>query len=194
LSDIQTADDLLPSDLHRQIVELGQGLSWKYGWRSRRLGDRFTYWHSHIAGKTIDSRESCLAEVEANPLYGCLIAALELAKQRFKELQPYYPARVYANGHTYGNEGYLHQDHKPSEDARTLLIYAHAIWARNWGGETLFFKGENIVASVYPKPGRVAVFPAHIDHVARTPSRESSELRITIAYKLFREDGHDTEH
>lgn len=194
MNEIQIADNLFSPALHREIVEFGQGLSWQYGWRSRRLGDRFSYWHSHIAGKGIDSRESCLTELRVNPLHRCLVEALEISRTKFLGIENYYPVRIYANGHTFGNEGYLHQDHPEKENSRTLLIYAHAIWARNWGGETLFFKGEDIVESVYPKPGRAVVFPAHIDHVARTPSRESSELRITIAYKLFPRESNDTNY
>jgi SM-20-related protein len=44
---------------------------------------------------------------------------------------------------------------------------------------------DDIVRSVLPRPGRIAVFDGRIPHVAREPNRIAPVVRYTIAMKLF---------
>jgi SM-20-related protein len=94
-------------------------------------------------------------------------------------------ARVYANGHTYGQGGRPHQDdNRPG--AYTLLWYPMPEWRHDWDGETVFFEpGGEIARSVRPAPNRAVLFDSRIGHAARPPSRYFVGLRITIAFKLM---------
>ena len=60
----------------------------------------------------------------------------------------------------------------------------------DWAGETVFYNDQrdDIIRSVYPRPGRIAVFDSRIPHVSRTPSRNCPMVRYTIAIKVVRKD------
>jgi SM-20-related protein len=45
--------------------------------------------------------------------------------------------------------------------------------------------GSDILASIYPKPNRLIVFPGAIPHVARGISRTCPKLRITLMFKTM---------
>jgi hypothetical protein len=54
---------------------------------------------------------------------------------------------------------YVHGDCPPDASNITALLFANAVWERDWGGETIFFEedGEALYA-VAPTPGRVVLF------------------------------------
>ena len=155
---------------------------WQYGWRSNPRRDRYPFWHVHFAGGDYKSRASCERELaayqELRPIHGLW--------QRLKRgvLKGHVPLRVYANAHTYGVEGYVHTDNSES-DYFSTLYYAHSRWDKNWAGETVFYdkSEEEIMASVYPRPGRVVSFHGATPHCARAPSRECAALRLTVVIK-----------
>ena len=185
---IHTYDHALPQSLIEDLAEKGRNTKWSFGWKSRPIGDRFSYWHHHFCGGRINETSSCLTELSARAELICLFRLWAELNTQISYLSSYYPTRVYANAHSFGNEGYIHKDSKEEENALTIVYYAHPIWAQNWGGETVFFnlQAEEVVKAIYPKPGRVAIFPGHIPHAARAPSRDATELRITFIYKLLR--------
>ncbi|MGH7016591.1 MAG: hypothetical protein ACRED8_05840, partial [Caulobacteraceae bacterium] len=94
--------------------------------------------------------------------------------------------RCYANGYPSGAEGGVHLDSNLPTHF-TAIYYPHLAWNPNWAGETLFFdaEGADVIAAVYPRPNRLAVFPGVIPHVARAVSRACPELRITLMFKTL---------
>ncbi len=92
---------------------------------------------------------------------------------------------VYANGQTYGLDGDIHVD---SEDDNyyTFLYYPMMYWDLNWGGETVIIRPEGITETVYPKPNTGVLFPSNWGHFGKGPSRYCTDLRVTIAFKLYR--------
>ena len=179
---IVVIDDLVNDQLRKRLEALMKSPIWAYGWRSTLDDSKFCYLHSHFAG-ALESRTDCEAEFKDEPL---LIPIHMLWKKLESTLLVgHEPLRVYANAHTFGVEGYVHRDHKDSENYFSTIYYGHPRWDKDWAGETVFFSesGEDIVSSVYPKPGRVVSFRGAIPHCARAPSRDCPELRISIVFK-----------
>lgn len=183
LGEVHVVDDLVPEALQVEVLRLVRRPIWAYGWKSVKAHDRFGFWHAHFAGGDKDSRSGCLDELAANAqaqpiheLWKCLSGTL---------LQRHEPIRVYANAHTYGVEGYVHTDSSDQDNYFTVVYYAHGLWHPNWSGETVFVVPEtgDITHAVYPRPGRAVVFRGATPHVARSPSRECPELRITVVFK-----------
>jgi SM-20-related protein len=184
-SDIVVFDDLVDEPLRKQLENLMSSPIWAYGWRSTLNAGRFCYWHSHFAG-TLEGRSNCEGEFRDEIL-------LKPVHQLWQTLESsvlmgHEPLRVYANAHTFGVEGYVHRDHKDTENYFSTIYYSHARWDMDWAGETVFFSetGEDVVAAVYPKPGRLVSFRGAIPHCARAPSRDCPELRTTIVFKTQR--------
>ena len=101
-----------------------------------------------------------------------------------KTNQKYELSDVYANGHTFGTKGSLHQDWY-DERGRTFLFYANEMWHVDWGGKTIFDFGNGEYYFHMPKPNSAILFPGMINHFAEGPSRSFPGLRITIAWKLL---------
>ncbi|WP_434030665.1 2OG-Fe(II) oxygenase [[Pseudomonas] boreopolis] len=183
LGEVEVFDDIVPADLRRRILALVRRPIWAYGWKSVKARDRFCFWHAHFAGGEESSREGCEAELAANVEAKPIHELWELLSSSI--LKGHEPLRVYANGHTYGVEGYVHTDSSDEENYFTSIYYAHADWEPDWAGETVFFSRESvdISKSVYPTPGRVILFRGATAHAARSPSRECPELRICIVIK-----------
>lgn len=154
---------------------------WRFGWQSKPGADRWSFWHKHFAGSEKgddDKQYECEAELaEKNHPMSSVWKSLEKSKLIGHRL-----VRCYANAFTYGCDGTLHRD-SGEPDSFTSVYYPHKEWAPNWGGETVFFKDRDIVASIYPKPNRLTVFPGAFDHVARGVSRDCPQMRITLMFK-----------
>ena len=93
--------------------------------------------------------------------------------------------RMYVNAYNYGDCPTIHTDHADA-GYYTVLYYANEEWDANWSGETVFYNEarDEIVKSVFPKPGRIIVFDSRIPHVAREPNRICPVVRYTVAIKL----------
>ena len=99
--------------------------------------------------------------------------------------------RVYANGQTFGQDGYFHQDCTSGRKQFTFLVYMNIIPDKDvddWGGETQFQDGDRIV-SYQPFTNSALYFDAHLFHRGLSPKRFVPELRITIAWKLILREG-----
>ncbi|MGJ4729261.1 2OG-Fe(II) oxygenase [Luteimonas sp. SDU101] len=177
-------DDLIEPEQHRSILTLVRGPIWAYGWKSVQGRDRFSFWHAQFAGGGKDSRENCLDELARNSIAAPILALWERLSSTV--LGGYEPIRVYANAHTYGIEGYVHQDSADNENYFTAIYYAHNAWHPDWAGETAFVDREtgDVTSAVYPRPGRVILFRGSTPHVARSPSRECPELRVSVVFKM----------
>jgi SM-20-related protein len=177
------SDDMVPEDLQRRITGLTQGPIWKYGWRSSKQEDRFCFWHTSFADGGPDNRLSVEDQLVGKREFGCINDLWQMLKKG--PLKGHEPLRIYANAHTYGVEGYVHTDNKDTENYFTTIYYAHPVWDKNWSGDTVFYTsdGQDIIKSVYPKPGRVVTFHGAMPHCARGPSRDCAELRISVVFK-----------
>jgi hypothetical protein len=91
--------------------------------------------------------------------------------------------RCYANGHTYGVEGYPHTDSNRPQD-RTLVVYLNKQWQRGWGGETVIYNGQRIVHAELPSYNRALNFSGFNWHAARGVTRICNDLRITLMFKF----------
>lgn len=182
LGQVQVFDNMIAPQLQKEILGFVRRPIWAYGWKSIKDHDRYGFWHAHFAGGDENELDDCGPALEANT------SALPIQRLwKFLEaevLEGHVPVRVYANGHTYGVEGYIHTD---SSDANyfTTIYYAHGVWDANWAGETVFYSQDtgDIAHSINPKPGRLIVFRGATPHVARSPSRECPELRISVVIK-----------
>lgn len=176
---IQQIDDFLtPSDIH-PVTELIKVKGYTYGWPSG-TNDPFSHWNLTFAGKDPKSR----LDVEQF-LPDPVLALWQKIKQSY--LQNFTVIRAYSNAYTYGTEGYIHTD-STNENDLTVLVYLNTTWDRNWAGETVFFNGDDIVRAVLPKLGRMIIFPATMDHVARSVARSCAVDRQILTFKVRQTD------
>ena len=94
---------------------------------------------------------------------------------------------VYANGHTYGQDGSVHID-SLTDNGRTLLLYVNPRWHPVLGGATNFYINDGEVHSIFPKANKAVLFPGQIPHCAAPCTRSFKGLRVTVAWKLFIDD------
>lgn len=176
-------DGVLPLDEQKALLAFLQGPGWAYGAFSDPQGGRYLY--KHFAGVVTDGREA----VDPPAFEAALESAAPLVARLWRRLKATHLAghkltRCYANGYPAGSEGSLHRDSNIPTHF-TAIYYPHLAWKPNYAGETVFFDHaeEEIIASVYPRPNRLAVFPGVIPHVARGASRVCPEMRITLMFK-----------
>jgi len=184
-SDIVIRDDFLGREEQQAILSYLRGPGWGYGAFSDPAPDAPRYWYKHFAGyvKTgLETRDPDQIEDE-------LKQNAPLAAQIWRQIQStvligHALTRCYANGYPFGAEGGLHMDSNIRSHF-TALYYPHLSWHPNYAGETVFFNeaGTDILASVFPRPNRLVVFPGTVPHVARAISRKCPELRMTLMFK-----------
>jgi SM-20-related protein len=178
-------DNVLPDEERRRVNNLlfsgGGSAGWTFGWKSHTQKDAFSFWHRHFAGylKFEDEHYDCEPELAKFPLlhtFWQLLAA--------KTLQGHRLVRCYANGQAYGSDGTLHVD-AAAPNNYTCVYYPHREWHPDWAGETVFFNRDrtDVIATVYPRPNRLAVFDGTLPHVARGVSRTCPVLRVTLMFK-----------
>src|SRR4051794_1769809 len=94
--------------------------------------------------------------------------------------------RAYCNATTFGDMLYPHRDNNdPTSRDVTALIFICTEWKKEWGGETIFFnEAGDAVHAVSPRPGRLVLFRATIEHRAGAPARICNRPRRTLALKL----------
>jgi len=94
---------------------------------------------------------------------------------------------VYANGQTTGQCGSMHFDsHSAEKDAHTFLYYVNTKWEVDWGGSTVFEKDGKITTVPFI-PNAGLLFDPNIKHVGMDPSNNFKGLRITVAFKLYKD-------
>ena len=92
--------------------------------------------------------------------------------------------RIYANGQTAGQYGTPHYD----DGDLTFLYYPSPVWDTNWQGHLMFMnETDEVVRVVEHKPNRAVLFTGIIKHYADAPHRWFNGLRISLAYKLWKE-------
>lgn len=115
---------------------------------------------------------------------------IDLFSKKLFERIPHGPwklERVYANGHSFGQNGSFHQD-STEPGAWTFLLYVNEIDAaamNSWGGQTEFETSQGRIVQV-PEPNLGILFKSNIYHRGLGPSRYVNNLRVTIAWKLIK--------
>lgn len=184
-SPIRIIDDLLQPDEQRAVHAFLHEGGWGYGAYSSGEPGASRYWYRHFAGYFKDGREARTPEgIEHELKSAAPIASALWEKLKSSALAGHALTRCYANAYPVGAEGGLHTDSNEA-DHFTAIYYPNLTWSPNWAGETVFFNadGTDIIASAYPKPNRLVVFPGRIPHVARAVSRTCPELRVTLMFK-----------
>ena len=157
---------LLPQALQEAVWALMQRPCWLFG-NVSMVGRSLPFWKMDLDGEPLLEA----AWRHAQPICEGLVQ------------RPLRVARVYANGHTFGQGGQPHKDDL-REQTYTLLYYPMPEWRREWEGETVFYDGDEIARAWLPTPNRALFFDSRIEHAGRPPSRAFGGLRVTIAFKL----------
>ena len=181
---VQIFDNLLPPHDQQAVLAYLNRPGWAYGGYSDPGGDR--YFYKHFAGLVQSGAEALVPSqiedelVQTAPLIAQLWSGLKAGPLRGHML-----ARCYANGMPAGTEGSPHTDSDVA-DHFTAIYYPHLTWDASLGGETLVFNEarDEILAAIYPRPNRLAVFAGTSPHVARPVSKRFRDLRITLMFKL----------
>lgn len=172
-AEITVADGVLPTRLFAELAAFMQGPIWRYGHYSNLNHDRFSFWSSSFFDYRDANKSDIPVVVEA--VWDFLSRGL---------LVGHVLERLYANAHTFGVEGGIHQDSK-DEDYLSTIVYCHSRWSTGWGGNLEIYNDgiDEVVQSVVPKPNRIVSFPGFLPHCARPLSRDCPELRISLVIK-----------
>jgi len=181
--DVVIMDDVLPTRQCATLHDFLHEAAWRFGWKSASKTDQFSFWHAHFAGHRKAKKE------KEYPCADELATTAPLVFEMWEHLHDTVFAghtlvRCYANAHSYGTDGTIHTDSKKA-DSHTAVYYPHDEWLPNWAGETVIFNDDrsDIIAAVYPRPNRMAIFRGNSPHVARGVSRTCPVLRITLMFK-----------
>ena len=91
---------------------------------------------------------------------------------------------AYAASLRYGDFALGHTDCE-SPKCLTFLYYANLHWDSDWGGETLFYdRAWDARFAVTPRPGRLILFHANLNHRTGIPLRDCPHSRLTLSVFL----------
>ena len=184
---VRVFDNLLSSADQAAIWRFLNLPGWAHGGFSSDRPEADRYFYKHYAGYRRDgSEERDSAAIEDELVQNAPILAQMWTSLKAGPLAGQALARCYANGMPGGVEGGLHLDSNV-ESHLTSIYYSHPAWSPDFAGETILFNaaGDEVVATIYPRPNRLAVFPGTIPHVARPMSRRRPDLRITLMFKTM---------
>lgn len=174
-------DNFLSDADYGALREYVQAQPMLYGSKSNSRTDP----HGHWSWKPLHDHRENLADL-TNKLPKELSIAWDTIKIPLAIKPSSNPAviRCYANGYTYGTDGYFHRD-SDRNDEQTVIVYICDEWNPDWAGETMWqtdsmFGG---YASVMPAPNRALILPSNVMHCARAVSRKCNALRTTLMFK-----------
>lgn len=182
MREIKVIGNFFPKEMFESFVKQYKNVPMNYGWKGGHKHDPHGHWnHSFFQASSAN-----LAD-HSSKVEGIVAEMLQYTKNH-NVLKGGNLAllRCYINGHTYGVDGYFHQD-SHREDEITTVLYMNEEWAPNWAGETVFINTENKTAlqkSVLPYPNRMVIFPSVVPHAARGVSRKFMGLRQTFMFKF----------
>ncbi|MHB8530490.1 MAG: 2OG-Fe(II) oxygenase [Caulobacteraceae bacterium] len=187
MRDIAVFDDVLSPESQQEVLNFLALPGWAFGAYSDSSPGASRYWYKHFAGFVRDGSEDGDPQAFAAALGRNAPPVSRMWRRLERDiLAGHRLTRCYANGYPSGAEGGLHLDSN-IDSHFTAIYYPHLSWHANWAGETVFFDkaGQDIIASVYPRPNRLVVFRGTIPHVARGVSRACPELRVTLMFKTM---------
>jgi hypothetical protein len=179
---IQTYTNVLPLPIVSEINDLIKQRGWNYGWKSNNNVE-FGHWNVNFVEAM---RENGIDT--SDQLTGPLARAWTYITTA--HLPNHTLLRCYANGHTYGVEGYPHTDSIRPAD-KTLILYMNDGWQKNWGGETLIYDGDDIVRAEIPRMNKGLLFPGSMLHTSRGVTRVCPTLRVSVMFKVVHNDDVD---
>jgi len=182
MREIKSIDNFYPKEMFEQFLKMYSNVPMRYGWKGGHRVDPHGHWnHSFFTASSQN-----LADYTFK-LDGLLAEMCEYVKNHEAlSGEDLALVRCYINGHTYGVEGYFHQD-SSREDEITTVLYMNDEWNPNWAGETVFLDTKSktrLQRSVLPYPNRMVMFPSQIPHAARGVSRKCLVLRQTFMFKF----------
>jgi len=154
-------DNVLTSEQQEACIRELETPTWQM---AESIPDSYTFWYKNL----IDSSffNTFFFDVITN-----------LTKKKF------VIDRLYANGQSYGQSGYLHKDSE-KEECWTFLYYANPKWSIDWGGSTVFYKNETEYDQALFIPNTGVIFKSNILHAGLEPTRHFKDVRMTVAFKL----------
>jgi len=176
----QVIDNFLPEANYKTLREFIQAQPMKYGAKSNSQTDP----HGHWSWKPVHDNQQNLANLVGDlpsPLRG-IWDFVHVTKLNFPNGSPPAVIRCYANGYTYGTDGYFHVDSQRS-DEQTIIIYICDKWEPDWAGETVWVAQAGTRNDALPWPNRAVILPSNISHCARAVSRKCTALRTTFMFK-----------
>ena len=177
MKNINSIPDVFPINLQDSLFNFVNNSNWKYGWRSNAsLG--YAHWNYNYAPPKTILRNG----IDISNRLPAVIS------ESWQHLRSNYFSdstlmQCYANGHTFGTEGYPHTDSYRLDD-KTAVVYINKTWQRAWGGETIIYDGNNILHAELPKGNNLLIFPGNLFHKASSVSRICPDLRITLMFKF----------
>lgn len=167
-----------PQELAERLHSLVSNAEWKYGWRSNsKMG--YGHWNKNYGGNKGNT-------------YNSIDIAPTLKEQTIIDAWNYLQAmyvpdtvllRCYANGHTYGVEGYPHTDSDRLVD-QTIVVYLNKNWCIEWGGETMLYENNAVSFASLPKFNQGLQFNGNQLHSAKSVGRTCPDLRMTLMFKF----------
>jgi SM-20-related protein len=184
IESIRLIDDFLAPEGHLSIWQFLNAPGWNFGAFSDMGPTGSRYFFKHFAGYVQNGQEARTASDIEGELSHFPVLASVWAKLKAGPLVGRALARCYANAMPAGAEGGLHRDSNVDTHF-TAIYYPHMKWDPALAGETLFFNSDStdVIATAYPKPNRLVIFPGTIPHVARPMSAKAISLRITLMFK-----------
>jgi SM-20-related protein len=182
-------DNFFPADLYDRLRKTVRSAPMSYGSKSNSRTDP----HGHWSWKPIHDSTHNLADL-SNELFNHGHKPLSHG-WNFLFTGPCIDmklVRCYANGYTYGTDGYFHRDSE-REGELTVIIYICDEWPLDWAGETVCTDGKTYW-SYMPRPNRVLILPSNMMHAARAVSRKCTGLRTTLMYKARPRRSHAFEY
>ena len=92
------------------------------------------------------------------------------------------PDIAYINLFQHGDNSRIHTD----REGYTCICYMNPEWNWNWGGETLFYDGDEVLHCQLPRGGDVIFFNGEIPHKAGLVSSHAPFPRMGLTY-MFNE-------
>ena len=162
---IEVYDDFFDDDIHQEVYSKLMRPNW--GISGNNPGKLEIFWH-------YEGLEN--EEYFSEYLYEKICNKLDTEFKGFE--------RIYANGQTAGQYGTPHYD----DGDLTFLYYPSPVWDTNWQGHLMFMnETDEVVRVVEHKSNRAVLFTGIIKHYADAPHRWFNGLRISLAYKLWKE-------
>ncbi|MFT5138812.1 MAG: hypothetical protein ACI9H8_002591 [Lysobacterales bacterium] len=166
LNQINIINNFLTPDLQLEVLKALRAPGWSIGRLPVIVGDNrppSKLWH--------------LNGLERLPLFSETI--FKIICGQFNTNFTY--KRIYANGQLACQKGNIHQD----DGDVTFLYYPLQEWLPEWGGNLMFYDGQDVARCVSYVPNRAIAFPAMLKHGAEAPSRDYPGMRVSIGFKLM---------
>lgn len=180
---IHVIDEFLQDEDYEKLVELISNYSFKPGWKSHPQNDPHGHWNTNLISDNVDSGSFNFSNISDHFNDDFMKSIWEKIQTTYG-LENKFLIRCYVNAHTYGTEGYSHNDSE-KEDEWTIIFYlVKNKWYVDWAGETVVFAGDDIIKSVLPKKNRAFIIPSRLHHAARSVSRICGAVRTTLMFKF----------